>query len=139
MSDVTGKDVREIKWKVEGIEKSVDLLVRANRGQIIEDIIGFFGKSRDRVNVFLNIDGEKTVDQITKDLEMKKPNVSKRITELQNEGLIGIKKITRKGFIYEKTEKVKILNLEKVLKKRFRIEERTKSTLTETNTGEKPE
>lgn len=131
--------MREIKWKVEGIEKSVDLLVRANRGQIIEDIIGFFGKSRDRVNVFLNIDGEKTVDQITKDLEMKKPNVSKRITELQNEGLIGIKKITRKGFIYEKTEKVKILNLEKVLKKRFRIEERTKSTLTETNTGEKPE
>lgn len=123
MSDITGKDVREIKWKVEGIEKSIDLLVRANREKITEDIMLFFGTSRDRVNVFLNVDGAKTVDQITKDLNMKKPNVSKRITELQNEGLIVFKKITKSGYIYAKTEKVKVLGLEKKLRKKFGIAE----------------
>jgi len=139
MSDVTGKDVREIKWKVEGIEKSIDLLVRANRSQIIKDMMEFFGRSRDRVNVFLNIDGEKTVDQITKDLGIKKPNVSKRITELQNEGLVNIKKITKKGHIYEKTEKVRILNLDKILRKKFGVGEGTKSTPAIIEAGEKSE
>jgi len=128
LSDVTGKDVREIKWKVEGIEKSIDLLVRANRGKIVEDMMEFFGRSRDRVNVFLNIDGQKTVDRITRDLNLKKPNVSKRITELQNEGLVAIKKIVKHEYIYEKTEKVRILNLEKILKKKFGIVEGTKAT-----------
>jgi len=134
-----GKDVREIKWRVEGIEKSVDLLVRANRDQIIKDLMEFFGRSRDRVNVFLNIDGEKTVNQITKDLGMKKPNVSKRITELENEGLVKIKKITKQGYIYEKTEKVRILNLERILRKKFGIKEVTKPTPAEAETGEKSE
>jgi len=111
MSDVVEKDVREIKWRVDGIEKSVDLLVRANRKQIINDLLEFFGRSKDRVKVFLKIDGEKTVDQITNELEMKKPNVSKRITELQDEELVKIKRITRQGYVYEKTEKVRILCL----------------------------
>lgn len=122
------KDVREIKWRVEGIEKSVDLLVRANRDLIIEDLMEFFGRSKDRVNVFLNVDGEKTVNQITAELGMRKPNVSKRITELQNEGLVKIKKITKQGYVYEKTEKVRILNLEKILRKKFSIGEQTKPT-----------
>ena len=139
MSDVTEKDDREIKWRVEGIEKSVDLLVRANRDEIIKDLMEFFGRSKNRVNVFLSIDGEKTVNQITKDLEMKKPNVSKRITELQDEGLVKIKKITKQGYIYEKTEKVRILNLEKILRKKFGIGEVAKPTQAETDTGEKSE
>jgi len=133
------KDVREIKWRVDGIEKSMDLLVRANREQIIKDLMEFFGRSKDRVNVFLSIDGEKTVNQITKDLGMKKPNVSKRITELQDEGLVKIKKITKQGYIYEKTEKVRIINLEKILRKRFGVEEGAKPALTEPDTGEKSE
>lgn len=139
MSDVMGKDVREIKWRVEGIEKSVDLLVRANKEKIIKDLTEFFGRSNNRVSVFLSIDGEKTVSQITKDLGMKKPNVSARITELQNEGLVKIRKITRQGYIYEKTEKVAVLNLEKNLKKKFGFREGTRATAQAVETGEKSE
>jgi predicted transcriptional regulator len=119
MSKNTEKDVREIKWRVEGIDKSIDLLVRANRKQIVKEIEEFFGKSKNRVKVFLAIDGEKTVEKIAIELGMKAPNVSRRITELRNEGLINIKKITKKGYIYEKTEKVRILGLEKKLSKKF--------------------
>lgn len=116
------KDMREIKWRVDGIEKSVDLLVRANRKQIEDDLMKFFGRSRDRVKIFLKVDGEKTVSQIVKELRMKQPNVSRRITELKEEGLIKIKKITEKGVIYEKTEKVKILDLDRKLRRTFKID-----------------
>lgn len=116
------KDVREIRWRVEGVEKSVDLLVRANRPEIIADLMQFFGRSKDRVNVFLEVDGQKTVDAIRKALKMKKPHVSLRITELKDEGLIELKKVTPKGYyIYAKTEKVKILDLERKLRKRFHL------------------
>lgn len=116
------KDVKEIKWRVEGVEKSVDLLVRANRKEIIADLMDFFGRSRDRVKVFLEVDGEKTVEAITKKLKMQKPNVSPRITELKDEGLIELKRITGEGYyIYAKTEKVKILDLEQRLRKRFHL------------------
>lgn len=119
MSDVTEKDIREIKHKVEGIDKSVDLLVRANRKQIIVDLLAFFGKSKDRVKVFLAIDSEKSVNQITDELRMKIQNVSRRITELDQEGLICFKKMHGHSKIYQWTEKVTLLNLEKELTKKF--------------------
>jgi predicted transcriptional regulator len=119
MSDVMEKDLREIKAKVEGIDKSVDLLVRANRKQIIEDLMAFFGKSKDRVKVFLAMDGEKSVNQIANELGMKVQNVSKRITELDREGLIRFKKLIGHSKIYEQTEKVAILNLKKEIEKKF--------------------
>jgi DNA-binding transcriptional ArsR family regulator len=122
MDTVSERDIREIKHRVEGIEKSVDLLVRANRKDIIADLMNFFGKSRERVKVFLEVDGERTVGQIAKVLQMEAQNVSRRITELFEEGLIKVKKITKAGKIYEKTEKVQILDLEKLLMKKFRIE-----------------
>jgi predicted transcriptional regulator len=122
---VTGpleKDVREIRWRVEGVEKSVDLLVRANRPEIIADLMKFFGWSKERVKVFLAVDGVKTVEAIKNALKMKKSHVSARITELKDEGLIELKRITPEGYyIYTKTEKVKILNLERKLRKQFHL------------------
>jgi len=99
MSSSMERDVREIKWRVEGSEKSIDLLVRANRKQITDDLLEFFGKSQERVRVFLAIDGEKTVDAIAKSLNTVPAHVSRRITELKDEGLIGIKRATREGIV----------------------------------------
>lgn len=119
MSDVMEKDVREIKYKVDGIDKSVDLLVRANRKQILEDLMAFFGKSKDRVKIFLAINGEKSVNQIAAEFKMKGPNVSRRISELEREGLIRVKETGGHSKIYEQTEKMAILNLRKGLQKKF--------------------
>jgi predicted transcriptional regulator len=139
MDEIVGKDIREIKWKVEGIEKSIDLLVRANRETITNDIIEFFGASKERVNVFLAVDSEKTVEQIAKYLNIKRPNVSRRLSELQDEGLINIKKNTKQGIVYEKTEKVRVLNLEKKLRKKFGITEGTKPAPNSIQVSEKTE
>ncbi len=122
MTDTLNRDVREIKHKVHDLDTSVDLLIRANRKEIISDLLEFFGYSKDRTKVFLAIDGEKTVTDLVSQLNpMKQPNVSKRITELTDEGLIYVKKSTKIGKVYDKTSKVKILNLEKVLIKKFKI------------------
>ncbi len=122
MPDILSRDVREIKYRVDGIDKSVDLLLRANRKEITKDLLEFFGKSKDRAKVFLAINGERTVNDIVLKLKpMKQPNVSTRIGELNDEDLIYIKKTTNKGKIYDVTKKVKILNLEKILKKKFKI------------------
>jgi len=86
MTDVLNRDVREIKHKVDGMDKSIDLLLRANRKSIQSDLLVFFGYSKDRIKVFLAIDGIKTVTQLVHALKpMKQPNVSKRITELFDE------------------------------------------------------
>jgi hypothetical protein len=122
MTDTLNRDVREIKNKVDDLDKSVDLLIRANRKEIITDLLEFFGYSIDRIKVFLAIDGNRTVTDLVAYLKpMIQPNVSKRISELSDEGLIYVKKSTNKGKIYDKTPKVKILNLEKVLKKKFKL------------------
>ncbi len=122
MGDMLNRDVREIKNRIDGIDKSMDLLLRANRKEITDDILVFFGKSKNRVNVFLAVDGRITVNQIVNKLKpMKQPNVSTRISELFDEDLIYVKKTTNKGKVYEKTKKVKILNLEKILRNIFKI------------------
>lgn len=121
MTDTLNRDVREIKHRVGDIDKSIDLLIRANRQEIISDLLEFFGYSKDRIKVFLAIDGERTVTNLVSYLSpMIQPNVSKRISELTDEGLIYAKKSTKKGKVYDKTPKVKILNLERVLKKKFK-------------------
>lgn len=119
MTEHLERDVKEIRYKVEALDASVDLLLRANRAEITKDIMTFFGKSRDRIKVFLAVDGEKTVNEIVKSLKpMLRNNVSARLTELASEGLIYVKKTTKQGKVYDKTEKVRILNLEKHLTKK---------------------
>lgn len=122
MTDILERDVREIKHKVDGMDKSIDLLLRASRKEITADLMIFFGYSKDRVKVFLAIDGEKTVNELVKKLkQIARPNVSTRITELLEQDLIYVKKTTAQGKVYDKTKKVKILNIEKELRKKFKI------------------
>ncbi|MGI0013663.1 MAG: winged helix-turn-helix domain-containing protein, partial [Nitrososphaera sp.] len=81
----------------------------------------FFGRSGDRVKVFLAIDGEKTVGEIAKKVKIDITNVSRRITELLDEDLVYLRRNTQKGKVYDTTRKVKILNLEKELRKKFTL------------------
>ena len=122
MTSPSDKDVKEIRWRVEGIESSVDLLVRANRKEILQDLMeNFFGKSKERVKVFLEVDGQKSVEEITKSLNIQGPNVSRRLSELKDEGLIELRTISDGRYIYATTKKVHILNLESKLRKEFRM------------------
>jgi DNA-binding MarR family transcriptional regulator len=116
------RDINEIKNRVTGLDNSVDLLLRASRKQITDDLMIFFGRSLDRIKVFLAIDGEKTVGEIAKKIKIDRTNVSRRITELLREDLVYLIENTQKGKVYAMTRKVKILNLQKELKKKFDLD-----------------
>lgn len=121
-SEEVARDIREIKWHQEAIDNSMELLIKANRNAILAEIMSFFGRSKRRAQVFIAVDGKRTVEDITQLLNMKKPNVSSELTRLKEEGLIEIKKITKEGYIYKKRRVDKILGISRMLKNKFGIE-----------------
>ena len=122
VSDEIAKDIREIKWHQEAIDSSMELLLKANRDAILAEILSFFGRSKRRAQIFLAVDGKRTVEDITKLLALQKPNVSAELTRLKNEGLIEIRKITSEGYyIYKKRRVDRILGISKILRQKFEL------------------
>lgn len=121
-SEEVARDIREIKWHQEAIDSSMELLIKANRDSILAEIMSFFRTSKRRAQVFLAVDGKRTVEDITQLLEMKKPNVSRELTKMKNEGLIEIKRITKRGYIYKKRRVDRILGISRTLRDMFGID-----------------
>ena len=119
--DVILKDVREIKWRQESIDRSLILLLKANKKEILDELLSIFGNSKRRAEVYLTIDGNLSVSEIAEKLEMKVPNVSRHITPLKDEALIEIKNIKDGEYIYKKTELEKIFKLSRILTNKFGI------------------
>ena len=121
-SKEVAQDIREIKWHQAAIDSSMELLIKANRESILPEIMMFFGKSKRRVEVFLAVDGKRTVDDIARLLKMKGPNVSRELTNLKQEGLIEIKRIKGEGYVYKKRRVDRILGISLRLKREFGIQ-----------------
>jgi len=122
-SDEVARDIREIKWHQEAIDSSMELLIKANRESILSEIMKFFGRSKRRAEVYLLVDGKRTVEDITELLGMQKPNVSAEISKMKEEGLVEIKKVTEQGFyVYRKRRVDRILGISRRLRKKFKIE-----------------
>jgi len=120
-SEEVARDIREIKWHQEAIDSSMELLIKANRDAILSEIMAFFGKSGRRAQVFLAVDGRRTVEDITQMLDMKKPNVSSQLARLMDEGLVEIKRITRRGRVYKKRRVDRILGISRKVRRKFEI------------------
>ena len=123
VEDTVAKDIREIKWHQEAIDSSMELLIKANGVQILEEIMSFFQKSKRRAEVYLAVNGKRTVSDIVQFLEMKAPNVSRELSKLKDEGLVEIKEIPSSGYVYKKRKVDRILKISKKLRKSFEIEE----------------
>lgn len=120
-SEDVARDIREIKWHQEAIDSSMELLIKANKDAILAEILNFFGRSERRAQVFLAVDGRRTVEGITQLLDMKQPNVSRELAKLKEEGLIEIKRIKKEGYVYKKRRVDRILGISRILKKKFGI------------------
>ena len=120
-SEEVARDIREIKWHQEAIDSSMELLIKANRDAILSEIMAFFGKSRRRAQVILAVDGRRTVKDITQMLDMKKQNVSSQLVRLKDEGLVEIKRITRRGRVYKKRRVDRILGISRMVRRKFEI------------------
>jgi DNA-binding transcriptional ArsR family regulator len=120
MEDPTRKDIREINYKIEDIEKSVGLLLRGRRKEVITELMATcFKNSAQKAKVFLAIDGESSVGDLAFRLGIKRPNVSLHIADLLEHDLIAIRTTEGGRVIYEKTSQVKRLKLEEFLIETF--------------------
>ena len=120
MEDPTRRDIRQINYKIEDIEKSVGLLLRGRRKEVIAELMETcFKKSVEKVKVFLAIDGQSSVNQIAERLKIKPPNVSRHIKDLLDHDLIRVRDTEGGKIIYEKTSQVKRIRLEEFLSETF--------------------
>jgi len=116
----TQKDIREINYKMEDVEKSVGLLLKARRQEVIADLMeNCFRRSIEKIRVFLTIDGESSVNEIASKLGMKPPNVSRHIKDFLENDLVKMKSTEGAKIIYEKTSQVRRLRLDKYLLDNF--------------------
>jgi len=115
------RDIREINYKMEDVEKSVGLLLRANRPEVIVDLMeNCFRRSGEKIRVFLAIDGKSSVTEIAVKLGIKSPNVSRHMKDFQENDLIRTRTTEGAKIIYEKTSQVRRLRLDKYLRKYLR-------------------
>lgn len=121
------EEVKKIRWHQEVIDSNIELLTRAHRKEILEDIMHFFGnvpgrrKAANRARIFLAIDGNRTVGQIADDLGLPISYVSREITKLKSMSLIEVKEAGREGIIYKKGNVNRILRISQKLMKDFGI------------------
>jgi DNA-binding MarR family transcriptional regulator len=119
--DPTRKDVREINYRLADTEKSVGLLLRANRKEVIQELMeSCFRKSIEKIKVFLAIDGQSSINDIAAKLGIKAPNVSRHIKDFIDHDLIGVRNTEGSKIIYEKTRQVRRLRLDKFLQDTFK-------------------
>jgi predicted transcriptional regulator len=119
-SDELATDIKEIRWRQESIDSSTDLLLKAHREAIIAEIENFFGSSKRRVQVYLSIDGKKSVGEIAQMLNMRQPNVSADLANCAGEGLIErIPCDAKGGFVYRKKRIDQVLHISAFLRKKF--------------------
>lgn len=123
-SDQLSQDIKEIKWHQEAIDSSMELLIRANKEPILAEILSFFGDSKRRAEVYLAVDGTKSVAEIADLLRMKQPNVSRELSILKDLGLIEVGPSTETTIVYKKRRIDRILGLSKELQRVFDLRER---------------
>ncbi len=120
-TDELAIDIKHIRWRQESIDASMDLLLKANKVSIMAEFEAFFQNSQRKVQVYLSIDGNRTVEEIAKALGMKQPNVSSYITQCAKEGLIEKVPGINGGYVWKKTRIDQVLRISDSLKKKFNL------------------
>lgn len=111
--------IDKILQRVESMDNFMPWLIKPQSKEIREDMMLFFKKQTVAAKVFLEIDGNKTVSDIAKQLGMKPSNVSREITKLIEMGIIEPKSVSATT-IYQKTKIDKIIRLSEALQKLLR-------------------
>lgn len=108
--------VDKILQRVESMDNFMPWMIRPQAKEIRALMLDFFKSKTSTAKVYMEIDGEKSVTAISKQLKMKLPNVSREITILNEMALIEPKSIGNSK-VYKKTKIDKVIGLSKALEK----------------------
>ena len=118
----TASDIQEIRFRLEAIEATQNLLVRGRAEEYTQKYLRFFEENSDLSAVYLAVDGHRSQVEIIEELKsnglkLGAMTVSRRIRELKDEGLIELASADGKKNIYNKNRTVeRLLRLSKRLK-----------------------
>lgn len=114
--------VRTIRSRIEGIESTQQILVRAEMESIVPPLLDRMRKDPMLAKVYLKIDGKLSQKEIAKALSTSDMTVSRKIDTLhQDEHVIVLVDRTGAGKIYDKAPVEKILNLSRRITKELKL------------------
>ena len=108
--------IDKILQRVESMDNFMPWLIRPQAQDIRDGMMAIFKTQLSAGNVFLKIDGEKSVSEIAQELDLQLSNTSREIGKLVEMGLVEPKSISSKS-VYKKTKIDKIIGLSKPLQK----------------------
>lgn len=122
MSDEVYNELRTIRSRVESIEKTQEVLVRAEADRILASLLPQFQADRVLGEVYLRVDGTKGQRQIVLALKdagvpgASEATVSRKMDALRDMDLVELVDRTSFGNIYAKTQIERLLRLSKHVK-----------------------
>ncbi|MCK4334305.1 hypothetical protein KAX06_05930 [candidate division WOR-3 bacterium] len=116
---ITQDQILEIRARVEEINHKLGFMLSATP-KARENAYAVFGNSRNLARIYLAVDGKRTLDQLTSDLNMHKQDVSSGLSLLWKEGLVD-RRSSGRNAIYSKNQFEKILRISRYLKTQFNL------------------
>lgn len=117
-------EIRQIRDRLESIEQTQELLVRADLHRILALIWQEMDNEPILAHVYLAVDGVRTQSVIADNLRAKgipgsEPTVSRRLDKLRELGLVELIDQTKAGKVYRRTRVDRILGVARRLERRL--------------------
>jgi hypothetical protein len=122
VTDEIYNEIRTIRSRIESIEKGQEVLIRAERGQILAEILPLFEKDALLCRIYLLVDGALGQKQIAQALQDggfggSEATVSRKLEILQDHDLIALDDRTAAGKIYRRTQFDRALRLSREIER----------------------
>ena len=108
-----------IDHKIDSMQDSLALLVRATAKGLRDELLDEFGKSERAIRTYLALDGERSVSELVALLGYTKPNVSRELGWLKRKRLVDATEIPGLGKRYAKKHFDGVVGLSEALGKKL--------------------
>jgi len=111
MTDAIYNELRTIRSRIESIEKTQEVLVRAEADRILAGLLPIFRADLAMAKVYLAVDGRKGQRDIGTEIGVSEATVSRKIEKLRELDLVELVDRTASGNIYARTTIDRLLRL----------------------------
>lgn len=119
-SDELHAAINHLKYKVDSIDKGLEILLRFSGQEMIAEYITKLKEDAVMGRVYLCIDGRRTQQQIAQSVGTSEATVSRRIKKLEDIDLIELDRQIDDGKIYRYTKMERLYKLSKILEKELK-------------------
>ena len=119
MEKDTHKEIVKIKRELKDLRETVDLSLVLKPDDLVEYVKSVLGRSRDKIRVFLAINGRDSLKEISE--KLPGVNVPRCSKFLEKKRLIYKLDIPGRSYVYGKPHWAKVLNIDDLVRKEYGI------------------